>query len=66
MKRKFSTILKIAFIVTTVGLIMDSDAKEPSMLMRFVEFILMFGFVSILTSIIYFGVNFTRRSFQKV
>lgn len=65
MKRKFSTILKITFIVTTVGLIMDSDAKEPSMLMRFVEFILMFGIVSILTSIIYFGVNFTRRSFQK-
>jgi hypothetical protein len=63
MKRIFSTILKIAFIVTTVGLIMDSDAKEPSMLMRFVEFILMFGIVSLLTSIIYFGVNFTRRSF---
>jgi hypothetical protein len=63
MKRIFSTILKIAFIVTTVGLIMDSDAKEPSMLMRFVEFILMLGIVSLLTSIIYFGVNFTRRSF---
>ena len=65
MKKKILNILTIAFIITTIGLIMDSDAKKPSILIRFVEFILMFGIISILTSIIYFGINFTKRSLQK-
>lgn len=38
MKRNFLNILTFALIVTTIGFIIDSDAKEPSMLMRFVEF----------------------------
>ena len=44
---------------------MDGDAKEPSMLMRFVEFVLMVGIVFILSSIVYSVFGFARRSFQK-
>lgn len=68
MKKRIVNILTIAFVLTTFGFIMDGDAKEPNMLMRFVEFSFMFGVLTVLTvltSIIYFGINFTKRSFQK-
>lgn len=65
MKRKILNILTVAFIITTIGFIMDGDAKEPSMLIRFMEFVLMLGIVFILTSIVYSIFNFARRSFLK-
>lgn len=65
MKKRILNILAIAFVITTIGYIMDGDVVKPTMVMRFVEFILMFGIISILTSIIYFGINFTKRSLQK-
>ena len=66
MKKRILNILVIAFIITTIGYIMDGDVVKPTMLMRFVEFIFMFIVISILTSIIYFGINFSKRIFQKV
>ncbi len=65
MKKRVLNILTIAFIVTTIGFIMDGDAKEPSMLMRFVEFVLMLGIVFILSSIVYSVFGYARKSFQK-
>ncbi|CAM3720840.1 hypothetical protein FLGE108171_11980 [Flavobacterium gelidilacus] len=65
MKKRILNILAIAFFITTSGYIMDGDVVKPTMLMRFVEFIFMFLVMSILTSIIYFGINFAKRSFQK-
>lgn len=65
MKRKILNILTVASIITTIGFIMDGDAKEPSMLIRFMEFVLMLGIVFILTSIVYSIFNFARRSFLK-
>jgi hypothetical protein len=65
MKRKILNILTVAFIITTIGFIMDGDAKEPSMLIRFMEFVLMLGIVFILTSIVYPIFNFATRSFLK-
>lgn len=66
MKKRILNILTIAFVITTIGYIMDGDVVKPTMLMRFVEFIFMFLVISILTSVIYFGINFAKRSFQKV
>lgn len=65
MKKRIVNILALAFVLTTFGFIMDGDAKEPNMLMRFVEFSFMFGILTVLTSLIYFGINFTKRSLQK-
>ena len=65
MKKRILNILAIAFIITTIGYIMDGDIVKPTMLMRFIEFIFMFLVISILTSIVYFGINFAKRSFQK-
>ncbi len=65
MKKRILNILVIAFIITTIGYIMDGDVVKPTMLMRFIEFIFMFLVISILTSIIYFGINFAKRSLQK-
>jgi hypothetical protein len=65
MKKRILNILSIAFIITTMGLIMDGDVVEITMSTRFIEFIFMFVVISILTSIIYFGINYAKRSFQK-
>ena len=65
MKKRILNILAIAFVITSIGYIMDGDVIKPTMLMRFVEFIFMFLAISILTSIVYFGINFAKRSFQK-
>jgi len=65
MKRKILNILTVASVITTIAFIMDGDAKEPSMLIRFMEFVLMLGIVFILTSIVYSVFNFAKRSLLK-
>lgn len=65
MKKILLNILTVATVLTTIGFIMDGDAKEPSMLMRFVEFFMMVGIVFTLISIVYFGFRFARKSFLK-
>ena len=35
MKKKILNILTIAFLITTIGFIDDSDVKKPNVLMRF-------------------------------
>lgn len=39
MKRKLLNILTVSSVITTLGFVMDGDQKEPSMLMRFIEFL---------------------------
>ena len=65
MKKKLLNILTIASIITTIGFIMDGDAKEPSVLIRFFEFFMMIGVVFTLISIIYFSYSFVRKSLVK-
>lgn len=65
MKSKFSNILTAALIITTIGFLMDGDVKESSVIMRFVEFILMTGILFTLISIFYFSFNFVKRNLQK-
>lgn len=66
MKKKTVNILVLASILTTIGFIMDGDPKEPSMLMRFVEFILMLGLIFILISSFYFTFHKARKLFIRV
>jgi hypothetical protein len=65
MKKRIVNILAIAFVLTTFGFIMDGDTKEPNILMRFIEFSFIFCVLIILTSLVYFGINFTKRILQK-
>jgi len=65
MKKTLLNILTASAIITTIGYIMDGDAKEPSMMMRFVEFILMIGIVFLLISVVNFTFKFVRINFQK-
>ena len=39
MKRTFLNILALASVITTTGLLLDSDPIEPNVLMRFVEYL---------------------------
>lgn len=66
MKKRILNLLSIAFLITTMGFIVDGDVIKTSMKTRFIEFILMFGIISIFVSIIYFGIYFVKRSFQKI
>ncbi len=63
MKKLLFTILRAAFIISTIGLIMDSDVKEASISLRFFEFFMMTATIFILLFTIYFAANFVRRSF---
>ena len=61
MKKNLFKILILSSILTTLGFIMDGDPKEPSMLMRFVEFFAMIGTIFLLFSLVYFITTFTYR-----
>ena len=65
MKNKLLNILTIAAILTTIGFLMDSDAKEPSVTMRFVEFIMMLVITFTMISLLYLIFDFAKRSFLK-
>ena len=65
MKKKILNILTIAFVITTIGFIADSDVKEPNVLMQFFEFFMMTGIVFTLISIIYFSYAFAKKNILK-
>ena len=65
MKKKILNILTIAFLITTIGFIADSDVKEPNVLMQFFEFFMMTGIVFTLISIIYFSYAFAKKNILK-
>ena len=60
MKKKFLNILIISIIITVFGFLMDDDQKEPSTIMRFVEFFAMIGIIYLIVSFIYFSFNFVK------
>lgn len=55
MKKTVLNILALASLLTTAGFLLDGDTKEPNVLMRFVEYILMLTIFFTLISGIYFG-----------
>ena len=65
MKKNILTLLTIAFVITTIGFIADSDVKEPNVLIQFFEFFMMTGIVFTLISIIYFSYAFAKKNILK-
>ena len=65
MKKINLNILAVATLLTIVGFLMDGDIKEPSMLMRFIEFFMMTGILFTMISIFYHSFKFAKRSFLK-
>ena len=65
MKKNILTLLTIAFVITTIGFIADSDVKEPNVLMQFFEFFMMTGIVFTLISIMYFSYAFAKKNILK-
>jgi hypothetical protein len=63
MKKSFQNILKAAFVISTIGLIMDSDVKEASMLFRFFEFSMMTVSIFVVLSVAYFSFTLSKRYF---
>ena len=66
MRKTLLNIFTVSSILTTIGFIMDGDPKVPGVLLRFTEFFLMLGIISLLLSAVYFGGLFVKRSFQKL
>ncbi len=66
MKKSLLKILAISLILTTIGFIMDGDPKVPSVLLRFTEFFLMWGVVSLVTAALYFTISKLARKLQKI
>lgn len=66
MKRKLSTIFTLSVILTTIGFLMDGDAKEPSMVMRFTEYFAMMSISFLVLSTFYFTTNSLAKKFQKI
>ena len=65
MKKINLNILAVATLLTIVGFLMDGDIKEPSMLMRFVEFFMMTGILFTMISIFYHSFKLAKRNFLK-
>lgn len=58
MNNKIKNIAILSSALTTIGFLMDGDVKEPSMLMRFVEFFGMFTLIFIFIFLLYFFVKY--------
>lgn len=65
MKKTNLNILAVATLLTIVGFLMDGDIKEPSMLMRFVEFFMMTGILFTIISIFYRSFFFAKKRLLK-
>ena len=65
MKNLKVNIFAVALFITIVGFLMDGDAKEPSMLMRFVEFFMMTGILFFTISIFYYAFIFAKNRVLK-
>ena len=65
MKKTFYIILKAAFVISTIGLIMDSDVKEASIFLRFFEFIMMTTTIFLLLAMVYYAMHFIKQKTRK-
>lgn len=66
MKKTVLNILALASVLTTAGFLLDGDLREPSMIMRFVEYILMLTIFFTLISAIYFGGKIISKRLQLI
>lgn len=62
MKKSFLNILSVAFVLTTIGIVMDGDVVKTTMLVRFSEFLLMWGIISLIVVLFYFPIKYLLRN----
>jgi len=62
MKKSFLNILSVAFVLTTIGIVMDGDVVKTTMLVRLSEFFLMWGIISLIVVLFYFPIKYLLRS----
>ncbi|MBD3581866.1 hypothetical protein [Flavobacterium selenitireducens] len=65
MKKAIFNILTASAILATIGFLMDGDAKEPSMFLRFAEFFGMVGLLFGLIATVYFPSRFVYANIRK-
>lgn len=63
MKKTILNVLAIAFVLTTMGFLMDGDIKESSMAIRFMEYGLMLAITFTILTLGYFSV---RTAYSKI
>ena len=63
-KSKIFTILIISFVISLVGLILDTDPIKINKFILALEFILMTGILCILITTIYFSFKFISSKFR--
>jgi len=66
MKKSVINILALASVITTAGFLLDGDAKEPNVLMRFTEYVAMLTIVFTILSGFYFGIKSVTKRLQIV
>lgn len=65
MRKKLTNIALLSAVITTIGFLMDGDLKEPSMLMRFVEYFAIVALIFILVCLVYFSALLTIKHLGK-
>lgn len=63
MRKRLLNILILSIGVTIFGFLLDDDTKEPSTIMRFVEFFAMTAIIFTFITIINYLFNFTKKKF---
>ncbi len=61
MNKKLLNILFLSIGVAFFGLLMDDDNKEPSTIMRFVEFFAMTAIIFTVFTTFYYVIHFTKK-----
>ncbi|MEG1021477.1 MAG: hypothetical protein RSE50_08165 [Myroides sp.] len=66
MKKSVINILALASVITIAGFLLDGDAKEQNVLMRFTEYIAMLTIIFTILSGFYFGIKSVTQRLQIV
>lgn len=63
MRKRLLNMLILSICVTIFGFLLDDDTKEPSTIMRFVEFFAMTAIIFTFITIIHYTFNFVKKRF---
>ena len=64
MKKLLYTILRASIVISTIGMIMDSDIKETSVLLRLFECVMMTTTIFIVLSLVYYAIRCVKQRLQ--
>lgn len=63
MRKRLLNMLILSICVTIFGFLLDDDTKEPSTIMRFVEFFAMTAIIFTFITISHYTFNFVKKRF---